>query len=101
MFDEEGRINDNEAKGDEVKIYEPLNQMIKHYFLREMSLQAENMPNGIILACDNDDMQEIYKTLFNAIEIPRVACYHPAIAAMYSNSRSLFGLVLNIGDKRT
>ena len=41
------------------------------------------------------------KTLFYGLDIPRAACYHYAVAAMYSNCRTVFGLVVNIGDKRT
>lgn len=35
------------------------------------------------------------------LKVPRIGCWDPAIAAMYSNDRLEFGLVINIGDRHT
>ena len=76
--------------------------MMQHLFFDLISLPGEFLKNGIIIACDGDDQNEIQKILFdNSIRMPRVACFNPSVGALYSNHRTRYGIVVNIGDQGT
>ena len=53
---------------------EPLYTITKHLFIGEMSLEPESLINGVAIACDTSDAEEVYKTLFYGLSVPRALC---------------------------
>ena len=46
---------------------EPLVEVLKHFFYREMSLDPERLTEGVAFACDEQDHEQVYQSVFKGI----------------------------------